>query len=105
MATGFAMCAGDFLQAYSDAEEHFDSVVSVFFLDTAANPIAYIRLIYKILRKGGFWLNFGPLTYHHEDSDDTLSLELPFNVKINKFLIKIYIFSQFYGLLNNVDLN
>uniref|UniRef100_A0A914N1C2 carnosine N-methyltransferase n=1 Tax=Meloidogyne incognita TaxID=6306 RepID=A0A914N1C2_MELIC len=79
MATGFAMCAGDFLQAYSDAEEHFDSVVSVFFLDTAANPIAYIRLIYKILRKGGFWLNFGPLTYHHEDSDDTLSLELPFN--------------------------
>jgi len=84
MATGFAMCAGDFLQAYSDAEEHFDSVVSVFFLDTAANPIAYIRLIYKILRKGGFWLNFGPLTYHHEDSDDTLSLELPFNVRTNK---------------------
>uniref|UniRef100_A0A1I8BS43 carnosine N-methyltransferase n=1 Tax=Meloidogyne hapla TaxID=6305 RepID=A0A1I8BS43_MELHA len=66
VSNSFAMCAGDFLQAYSDADEHFNSVVSVFFLDTGANPLAYIRLIYKILKKGGYWLNFGPLTYHHE---------------------------------------
>ncbi|KAL3110092.1 hypothetical protein niasHT_015695 [Heterodera trifolii] len=75
----FSMCAGDFLQAYSDEQNHFDSVISVFFLDTAANPLQYIRLIHKILKPGGVWQNFGPLTYHHEDSDDICSIELPFD--------------------------
>lgn len=44
------MCAGDFLQAYKDSRDQFDVVATVFFLDTAANPLQYIRLIHKILR-------------------------------------------------------
>jgi len=73
------MCAGDFLQAYGDVVERFDCIAAVFFLDTAANPITYIRTIHRILKPGGVWLNFGPLTYHYEDSDDQDSLELPFD--------------------------
>jgi hypothetical protein len=42
--------------------------------------VEYIRMAHQILRPGGLWLNFGPLTYHHEDSNDTLSLELPFQM-------------------------
>ena len=76
--SSFSMCAGDFLQAYADTKDQFHAVVSVFFLDTGANPLEYIRLIHRILKPGGHWLNFGPLTYHHEDSPDTLSLEMPF---------------------------
>uniref|UniRef100_A0A914HW64 carnosine N-methyltransferase n=1 Tax=Globodera rostochiensis TaxID=31243 RepID=A0A914HW64_GLORO len=75
----FSMCAGDFLQAYAADENHFDSVISVFFLDTAANPLEYIRHIHRILKPGGTWQNFGPLTYHHEDLDEVRSLELPFD--------------------------
>lgn len=73
------MCAGDFQEAFSDEVEKFDCVATVFFFDTASNPIEYIRLIYKILITGGVWLNFGPLTYHFEDSTDQPSLELPFD--------------------------
>jgi carnosine N-methyltransferase len=75
----FSMCAGDFLQAYADTHSQFDSVVSVFFIDTGPNPLQYIRLAHQILKSSGVWLNFGPLTYHHEDSDEP-SLELPFSV-------------------------
>ncbi|KAH7727186.1 hypothetical protein AAVH_05411 [Aphelenchoides avenae] len=74
----FAMCAGDFLQAFADESNKYDCILTVFFLDTAANPINYIRSIHRILRPGGVWLNFGPLTYHFEDAEDELSLELPF---------------------------
>lgn len=73
------MCAGDFREAFSDELEKFHCVATVFFLDTASNPIEYIRLIHQILVPGGVWLNFGPLTYHFEDSTDQLSLELPFD--------------------------
>uniref|UniRef100_A0A915EHX1 carnosine N-methyltransferase n=1 Tax=Ditylenchus dipsaci TaxID=166011 RepID=A0A915EHX1_9BILA len=75
----FSMCAGDFLQAYEKEGEKFDCVATVFFLDTAANPITYIRTIHRILKTGGIWVNFGPLTYHFEDSEEENSLELPFD--------------------------
>lgn len=77
------MCAGDFLQVYANSNDQFDTIVSVFFLDTGPNPLEYIRLVHRILKQGGYWLNFGPLTYHHEDSQDTLSLELPFQTILN----------------------
>ncbi|KAI1718382.1 hypothetical protein Ddc_09428 [Ditylenchus destructor] len=73
----FAMCAGDFLQAFNTDDSKFDCVVSVFFLDTAVNPIEYIRTIHKILKVGGIWVNYGPLTYHFEGENEN-SLELPF---------------------------
>lgn len=42
----------------------FDSVVTVFFLDTAHNVIAYIETIYDILKPGGYWVNLGNVTLH-----------------------------------------
>jgi carnosine N-methyltransferase len=82
------MCAGDFLMAFKDDSEKFDAVVSVFFIDTAVNPIAYIRTIHRILKPGGVWVNFGPLTYHYEGSEEDLSLELPYE-QIIKVVEKI----------------
>jgi N2227-like protein len=39
-------------------------VVTCFFLDTATNPIEYLRLVYEALQPGGYWINVGPLQWH-----------------------------------------
>eukprot|EP00614_Pseudopedinella_elastica_P010233 CAMPEP_0172596318 /NCGR_PEP_ID=MMETSP1068-20121228/16080_1 /TAXON_ID=35684 /ORGANISM="Pseudopedinella elastica, Strain CCMP716" /LENGTH=520 /DNA_ID=CAMNT_0013395279 /DNA_START=27 /DNA_END=1589 /DNA_ORIENTATION=- len=84
-----SMCAGEFLLAY-DARQlaaaagpeekgleersgevkglgEWDAFVSCFFVDTAPNVLEYIALVKGILRPGGVWVNFGPLTYHWAD--------------------------------------
>lgn len=73
------MCAGDFTEAYASDSNIFEVVVTVFFLDTATNPIDYIHTIHRVLTLGGVWINHGPLTYHFEDATDEPSLELPFD--------------------------
>mmetsp|Transcript_17914 Transcript_17914/g.52354 ORF Transcript_17914/g.52354 Transcript_17914/m.52354 type:complete len:486 (-) Transcript_17914:110-1567(-) len=42
----------------------FDSVVTCFFLDTAADVLDYISTIHRVLRPGGRWINYGPLQWH-----------------------------------------
>lgn len=37
----------------------WDCVVTCFFIDTAHNVISYIENIAKILKPGGYWINFG----------------------------------------------
>jgi len=61
-----SMAAGEWLSIYSRPEHHeaWDAVITSFFIDTAANPIEYLELIYKCLKPGGIWINFGPLKYH-----------------------------------------
>lgn len=59
-----SMIAGDFVEIYGKQEAEWDCVVTCFFLDTAANPIEYIEIIYQILKPGGMWINLGPLLYH-----------------------------------------
>ncbi|KAJ1263605.1 hypothetical protein BS78_09G198600 [Paspalum vaginatum] len=78
---GFSMCAGDFVEVYSEEsqESAWDAVVTCFFLDTAHNIVEYIEIISKILKDGGVWINLGPLLYHFADSygpDDDMSIEL-----------------------------
>lgn len=58
------MCAGEFLESYSDQENEWDCVLTCFFIDTAPVIIEYIDVIYKILKPGGVWINLGPLLYH-----------------------------------------
>jgi carnosine N-methyltransferase len=50
------MAAGDFLEVYSaeEYEDHFDSVVTCFFIDCAHNIVEFIELIHKILKPGKF---------------------------------------------------
>jgi carnosine N-methyltransferase len=74
----FSFAMGDFLEVFSDGEQ-FDAVVSVFFLDTAKNPVAYIRAMYNLLKPGGVWINFGPLLYHYADMPENDSVEIPFD--------------------------
>ncbi|KAF8417139.1 N2227-like protein-domain-containing protein [Tirmania nivea] len=67
-ATRFSMIAGDFLQCYGSegSTNAWDAVCTVFFIDTAPNVIAYVETIYRVLRKGGVWVNLGPLLWHWE---------------------------------------
>jgi carnosine N-methyltransferase len=37
----------------------WDAVVTCFFIDTAKNIVDYLETIYKILKKGGVWINAG----------------------------------------------
>ncbi|KAL6609686.1 hypothetical protein ACP70R_039655 [Stipagrostis hirtigluma subsp. patula] len=78
---GFSMCAGDFVEVYSEEsqESAWDAVVTCFFLDTAHNIVEYIEIVSKVLKDGGVWINLGPLLYHFADSygpDDDMSIEL-----------------------------
>jgi carnosine N-methyltransferase len=64
-----SMSAADFLELYSDPAQAltYDAVATVFFLDTAPNPIRYIQTIHNCLKRGGIWTNLGPLLWHFEN--------------------------------------
>lgn len=72
----FSMVAGEFVDVYSKQEGTWDCVVTCFFLDTAHNVLEYIECIHQILRKGGLWVNLGPLLYHYAEQPDEVQLEL-----------------------------
>ena len=69
----FSMCAGDFVECYSDAEAEatFDVVCTVFFIDTAPDVVRYLKTIKHILKDDGIWINNGPLLWHFEDTTRT----------------------------------
>jgi carnosine N-methyltransferase len=62
----FSMAAGDFFSIYNNSREvgQWDSVCSCFFLDACPSIVESIQLIYRMLKPGGYLLNFGPLLYH-----------------------------------------
>ncbi|CAD5214166.1 unnamed protein product [Bursaphelenchus xylophilus] len=86
----FSMCAGDFVTAFEGYEQIFDTVITVFFIDTAVNPFKYIQTIKRLLKPGGRWINFGPLTYHFEDSEED-SIELPFDLLLEQIKRPAYL--------------
>jgi carnosine N-methyltransferase len=65
-----SMSASDFLSLYEDEahKDTYDAVATVFFLDTAPNPIRYIETIKNCLKPGGIWTNVGPLLWHFENN-------------------------------------
>ncbi|KNB44621.1 hypothetical protein JH06_1525 [Blastocystis sp. subtype 4] len=72
----FSMCAGEFLESYSDQENAWDCVLTCFFIDTAPVIIEYITVIHKILKPGGYWINLGPLLYHWQSTEDITAEEM-----------------------------
>lgn len=80
------MTGGDFLLIYQDQKEKFDCVVTCFFIDTAKNVIEYIDTIYNMLKVGGVWINFGPLSYHWSGMEEYISIELAYD-KIKECLL------------------
>lgn len=63
------MTAGDFITSYSSLEstKTFDSVVTMYFIDTAPNVIRYVETVYNCLDDDGIWINIGPMLWHFED--------------------------------------
>lgn len=47
----------------------FKIIATSFFIDTATNIIDYIKAIKHSLSDDGYWINFGPLLWHHEHSE------------------------------------
>ncbi|KAF2835463.1 N2227-domain-containing protein [Patellaria atrata CBS 101060] len=54
---------GDFTTAFQGSRDSFDFIVTHFFIDTARNLMSYLETIHTTLRKGGYWINSGPLLY------------------------------------------
>lgn len=72
----FSMIAGEFVEIYKQQTNAWDSVCTIFFIDTAHDIVEYIRTIYTCLAPGGVWINFGPLLYHYADNQSQISIEL-----------------------------
>ncbi|KYQ92636.1 N2227-like domain-containing protein [Tieghemostelium lacteum] len=68
----FSMAAGDFTKNID--MDHWDVICTCFFIDTARNILEYLECIHKILKKGGHWINFGPLLYHFAEKKDSIEL-------------------------------
>mmetsp|Transcript_14902 Transcript_14902/g.36241 ORF Transcript_14902/g.36241 Transcript_14902/m.36241 type:complete len:478 (-) Transcript_14902:837-2270(-) len=62
----FSMAAGDFVSIYNNPKEvgKWDCVCSCFFMDACPNIVEILQIIHKMLKPGGFLMNFGPLLYH-----------------------------------------
>lgn len=54
---------GDFTVEFAQDIGKYDSIVTLFFIDTARNLVSYLETIHRLLRPGGRWINFGPLLY------------------------------------------
>ncbi|KAK2877120.1 hypothetical protein FQN49_001394 [Arthroderma sp. PD_2] len=57
---------GDFTSMHHSlpsSEIKYDIIVTLFFIDTARNLMAYFETIRKSLKDGGTWINLGPLLY------------------------------------------
>lgn len=54
---------GDFTTQFQEANQTFDAVVTLFFIDTARDMLQYLKCIRHVLRSGGLWINFGPLLF------------------------------------------
>ena len=73
----FSMAAGNFVDIYSEPNylASQDAVVTSFFIDCAHNIVEFIQVIHGVLKKGGVWINLGPLLYHFSDQRDEDSIE------------------------------
>ena len=45
----------------STMPDSWDAVLTCFFIDTARNIVEYLETIYRILKRGGVWINCGAL--------------------------------------------
>jgi carnosine N-methyltransferase len=61
---------GDFVEVYAHSWRRAtcDVVVTCFFVDTAADIFEFIAVISHVLKRGGVWINAGPLHYHQNST-------------------------------------
>ncbi|GFS69951.1 carnosine N-methyltransferase [Nephila pilipes] len=82
----FSMAAGSYIEIYNNLDV-WDCICTCFFLDTANNVIDYIDTTWNILKPGGYWINLGPLLYHHADLPNENSIE-PSYEEIRSIILK-----------------
>ena len=73
------LTGGDFVNLFYPKKENYDCVITCFFIDTAKNVFEYIDVIQNVLKKGGIWINFGPLSYHWIGYQNIPTIELPYD--------------------------
>ena len=84
---------GDFVRLYGSPQaSYYDVVVTCFFLDTATNVLEYLAILSNILKKGGQWINVGPLQWHinahlHPAADELREMILSFGFRIDHWSI------------------
>ena len=55
--------------------QQWDAVASCFFVDACASVLEVINGVRAVLPAGGFWINCGPLLYHHQSKGPSLGLD------------------------------
>eukprot|EP00747_Dinoflagellata_sp_TGD_P168134 gnl/TRDRNA2_/TRDRNA2_193830_c0_seq1.p1 gnl/TRDRNA2_/TRDRNA2_193830_c0~~gnl/TRDRNA2_/TRDRNA2_193830_c0_seq1.p1 ORF type:complete len:463 (+),score=96.64 gnl/TRDRNA2_/TRDRNA2_193830_c0_seq1:72-1460(+) len=88
-----SMAAGEFVEVYKEQLNEWDSVLTAFFLDTAKNVFLYVRTIASIIRKGGLWINLGPLLFHYAALESEVSIELSWE-EIRPFICKYFTITE-----------
>ncbi|GJN89932.1 hypothetical protein Rhopal_002921-T1 [Rhodotorula paludigena] len=68
---------GNFLEIGRKSEA-YDAIVTLFFIDTAQNMLAYFETILFALKPGGIWINEGPLLYW---GNPTMELPLEYVIR------------------------
>lgn len=63
------LMAGDINGFEKSQPNVFDAVVTCFFIDVVNDIEQIIRLFYKLIKPGGYWINMGPLMMHRSDDD------------------------------------
>lgn len=54
---------GDFTKLAKSNPSEYDSVVTLFLIDTAENTLHYLDSIRDLVKPGGIWINYGPLKW------------------------------------------
>jgi hypothetical protein len=62
-ASDVLLVEGDFMSVFANSTNHFDAVVTLFFIDTAQNMLDYLDTIKHVLKPGGVWINMGSFLY------------------------------------------
>ena len=81
------MLGGDFIKLYKDKNSIYDCVITCFFIDRVNNVFEYIDIIEKVLKKGGIWINFGPLRFQFTCYQNIPIIQLPYD-KLKEVIIK-----------------
>ena len=83
---------GDFLTLAAKTEpESFQLVITRFSLGSEHNKLSTVEAIWKMLQKGGHWINLGNLDYPYEMSETEKSIEIPWGI-LNKVIIEEFSF-------------
>lgn len=66
-------------------KDGYDYIVTHYFIDTTHNIIATVQKVYSLLKRGGTWINLGPLLWMSE-AQTTMELSLEEVLKLSSII-------------------